>query len=128
MQPSVSIAKSWPPEPGPSQPNTGWKQRAVYLKSTEPHIEALTDLHPHNWWSGLRINMEVPDGAILRCRITAGSITLAEWNQKPNVWTPLPMLISAAMADNEGLCLETVLLRCADPVYANIRICWHMLG
>jgi hypothetical protein len=125
-QPSMSIAEYWPPRPGPNQPNTGWKQRAVSLMCGEPHVESLSGLHRRNWWSGLRVSVAEGDGPrpTFRCRIVAGPIVVADWTQEANDWIPFPALISADMATHEDLCLK---ITPTQAVHANISICFHEL-
>lgn len=127
QQPSISIADYWPPAPGPNQTNTGWKQRSLHLTAYDPHVESLANLHRRNWWSGVRIDADLPAGATLRCRIIAGPIVLSDWLQTANVWTAFPALLSADMSDREDLCLKVTLLGCANDVFATMRICWHEL-
>jgi hypothetical protein len=129
----MSIAEYWPPQPGPNQTNTGWKQCQTQLQGGDSWFESLTGLHVRNWWSGVRVGVAEGDGAggptpTFRCRIMAGPIVVAEWTQEANTWTPFPALISGRMAVIEDLCLKiTLMTQERESIHANILICFHEL-
>ena len=108
------IRTCWPPNPGPSQPQTGTKTICVPIKNTV--TESIAGLHEPAWWTGLRIttlNQPHPE-FLYRVRLIRGNGEpafdaaphLCEWIQRDGQLLPLPWPIPAIMATEMKLSVK----------------------
>jgi hypothetical protein len=117
-----SIRAAWPPEPGPEQTTTGYKQFIGDV--VEVHRESLDSLHEPAWWTGVRVYTPGPE-RICSLRLVSRDGALGrefEWTQTTGVWTAFPWPIAAHVANAMDLKLE---IRVEEAIPVSMRVCFH---
>jgi hypothetical protein len=129
------IAKSWPPNPGPEEATTGYKQTHMSPESIFGSTELLDDLHEGAWWTGVKLITPafVADRAKFSVKLVdrEGRPFFEErsgWDQMANAWTPFPWPIPATFATKRGLRLRVSRVDCDEPLFMSMKTCFHEMS